>query len=372
MENKFLNRKYIIWIDIVILCIIVFFLAKMGINALVLKNEIKNSEHGITISKNVHMYSSPKEKKKYDSIEIGSDAYILKSTTDKENTDWYKVKIGDKVGYVKAKEISKYKKTYQKRDLMLDVSKFNMQNNFKSIGEFKAFVLNNNIKFVYIRAGGRGYGQAGNFYTDPYADDYANACDFLGIPFGYYFLEEAITSEEVDEEIEFINQYLREHSYKNNVLPIAIDVEKHVEAGRADSIWNTRYQLVNELIDKFEDNNKKVILYSNANIADEFLENVNTQMWLAYYPSLSSIPNYWYSDTDGDGALNKNIITKMVGWQFTQNGITDVINEKVDISLVYSNYLLNNDMQDVENDIKETNEMVFGPINKARKNLLDN
>ena len=109
-----------------------------------------------------------------------------------------------------------------------DVSKFNMQNNFSTIGEFKAFLLKNNIKYVYIRAGGRGYGEAGNFYTDTNYKEYAEACEFLKIPFGFYFLDEAITSEEVDEEVKFIKEFIENNRYRSNTLPIALDVEKHL------------------------------------------------------------------------------------------------------------------------------------------------
>ena len=368
MENKFFSKKNIIIIDIVIVSILAIFLAKLGIDKLILSKELQKAEHGITMKENVHMYSSPKEKKKYDSFEIGSDTYILKSVTDKDDNEWYKVKIGDKVGYVRAKEIGKFNSRHEKKDLMLDVSKFNMQNNFKTIGEFKAFVLKNNIKFVYIRAGGRGYGQAGNFYNDPYADEYARACEFMNIQFGYYFLDEAINSQEVDEEVEFINKYISDRSYKNNILPVAIDVEKHAEPGRADKIWSTRYIFVNELTQKLAKKDIKSILYSNAKLANEFLENVEVKMWLAYYPGVTEIPDYWYSDTEGDGALNKKIITKMIGWQFTEKGVVGVVDKKVDLSIVYSNYLLHDDMKDVEEDIKKTNEMVFGPINNLIKN----
>lgn len=371
MENKFFTKRNIIIIDVVIIAIILAFVLKFGIEALIIKNELKEATHGITVNQNVHMYKSPKQAKKYESIEIGTDTYILKTVTDKQNKRWYKVKIADQVGYVMADNVKQYNAEYNKKDIMLDVSKFNMQNNFKTIGEFKAFILNNNVKFVYIRAGGRGYGKAGKFYTDPNADDFSNACEFIGVPFGYYFLEEAINSKEVDEEVEFIGQYLENRTYKNNVLPIALDVEKHSEPGRADKIWSTRAGLVNELIDKLESKGKKVILYSNANITNKYLENVNAKMWLAYYPPISKMPDYWYSDTDGDAALNKNIIKKMVGWQFTENGVKGTINLKVDVSLVYSRFFLYGEMQDIENDIKQTNELVFGPINNARKKLLN-
>ena len=51
-----------------------------------------------------------------------------------------------------------------------------------------------------------------------------------------------------------------------------------------------------------------------------------------------------------------------------RKGVAGVVDKKVDLSIVYSNYLLHDDMKDVEEDIKKTNEMVFGPINNLIKN----
>lgn len=372
MEDKINKKKYLLYIDIVILAIVIFFVASIGINKLIVKNEMKNADHAIISNKNVHMYSSAKEGKKFDALEMGANAYILKTVEDKNGAEWKKIKVGDKVGYVKSENISKYNPQYKKKDIMIDVSKFNMQNTFNNVGEFKAFVINNNIKFVYIRAGGRGYGKAGNFYTDPKADDYAQACEFLNIPFGYYFLDEAITTEEVNQEVDFINEYLDKHRYSNNILPVAIDVEKHAETGRADKIWDIRYKYVDELIKKIESNGRRALLYSNANIANKYLYNVDSAMWLAYYPEVTSIPDYWYSDTKGDGALNKVLISKLVGWQFTENGVKDTMDKKIDISIVYSKYFIEDDTTDIKNDMKESNEKVFGPINNMINTILQN
>lgn len=367
MKTNINIKRYIICIIALFICISTIILIKILIDKKIIRDEMKTAEHAITVKEDVHMYSSAKEKGRFENIKVGTDTYILNELTDKNGIIWNKVKIGEKVGYIKSENISTYNPTYKKRDIMIDVSKFNMKNNFKDIGEFKAFLINNNVKFVYIRAGGRGYGQAGNFYTDTNADEYAKACEFLKIPFGYYFLDEAISSEEVDEEVNFINEYIFNHKYNYNTLPIAIDVEKHVESGRADEIWDTRYELINELMSKLKQNQKRAILYSNANLANKYLTDVNTEMWLAYYPNVTNIPEYWYSDTNEDGASNKKLISKLVAWQFTENGIKDKINNEIDISMVYSNYLINNNMEDVENDIKEKNEMVFGPINHIRK-----
>ena len=366
VEKEKNARKVIREIIIVFAFCALFLVIKLGIDALIVEIEMKTAERAITMNDNVHMYSTAKEGKRYKTIGLGTNAYVLKRITDKNGIEWCKIKANKSVGYVLSENIGKYVKAYDKKDIMVDVSKFNLQNNFKNIEEFKVFVINNNIKFVYIRAGGRGYGDEGNFYYDPMADSYAQACEFLEIPFGYYFLEEAIDSNEVDEEVRFINDYVCEHSYKNNILPIALDVEKHKEKGRADDIWDTRYVLINELVDKLESSGKRVMLYSNANITDKYLQEVRTKMWLAYYPYIEDIPDYWYSDTTAEGAKNKVLIRKMVGWQFTETGVSNSINEKVDLSIVYSNYLLNNSMEDVESYITEHVERVFGPIIKLK------
>ena len=351
MEKNINFKKVALCISICIATIIIIILIKLGIDQIVINNQMKTATNAITINNEVSLYSSSNGKREKEKLKIGTNVYILENITDKNGVNWSKIKTGKKVGYVLSENIKSYKKSTMKTALMLDVSKFNMQNNFNTIGEFKAFILNNDIKYVYIRAGGRGYGEAGNFYTDSNYKEYAEACEFLNIPFGFYFLDEAITSEEVDEEVNFIKEFIENNKYESNTLPIALDVEKHLEKGRADDIWDTRYILVNELIEKLQQNGYSAIVYSNANLANEYLSNVNTQLWLAYYPDLTEQPDYWYSDTSEEGAKNNILISKMVGWQFTETGIKDIINEKVDLSIVYNCFFTNRSMNDINNDI---------------------
>lgn len=351
MEKKFKIKNKIIAILIIISIIIAIVFINYLINMLIVNQQMKTAINAITINENVPLYSTAKEKNEIKNLDIGTNVYILKNITDKNGIKWSKVKVDKKVGYILSESIESYKKSEMKKALMLDVSKFNMQNNFSTIGEFKAFLLKNNIKYVYIRAGGRGYGEAGNFYTDTNYKEYAEACEFLKIPFGFYFLDEAITSEEVDEEVKFIKEFIENNRYKSNTLPIALDVEKHLEKGRADDIWDTRYILVNELIEKLQQNGYSTIIYSNANIANKYLSSVNAKLWLAYYPDLTDKPKYWFSDTSAEGASNKLLISKMVAWQFTQTGITDIINKKIDLSIVYNSFFSNGSMNDINNDI---------------------
>lgn len=354
MEKRIKIKNIIIAISIIIAIVLI----KLLINILIVNHQMKTAINSITINENVPLYTTAKEKNKIKNLDIGTNVYVLKNITDKNGIKWSKVKVDKKVGYVLSENIGSYKKSEMKKTLMLDVSKFNMQNNFSTIGEFKAFLLNNKINYVYIRAGGRGYGEAGNFYTDTNYKEYADACEFLKIPFGFYFLDEAITSEEVDEEVNFIKEFIENNKYKSNTLPIALDVEKHIEKGRADDIWDTRYILVNELIEKIQQNGYSAIVYSNANIANKYLTNVNAKLWLAYYPDLTERPNYWYSDTNEEGAKNNLLISKMVAWQFTETGIKDIIKEKVDLSIVYNSFFIDGSMNDINNDISGKSKAV--------------
>lgn len=346
------NLKLILSIISICIIILIVILAVIKYNYdKTIKRQMESAIHAITIENDIDLLSKPNAKRKIKNIERGSSVYILENVIDDNGKEWCKVSSDGKIGYVLTEKTNSFKKGNMKKELMLDVSKFNLKNNFKNINDFKYFIIKNNIKYVYIRAGGRGYGEAGKFYEDPNYKEYSDACEYLGIPFGYYFLEEAITSTEVDEEVKFINDFIEKNKYSCNTLPIALDVEQHIEKGRADGIWDTRANLVNELIKKLEESKNKVILYSNANITNKYLTSVNAKMWLAYYPSTNEIPNYWYSNTSEDGAKNEELISKMVAWQFTETGVKNQIDSKVDISVVYSCFFDENSMNDINNDI---------------------
>lgn len=367
------NAKKIILIVVSIIAIILAIICiKTIINNITINKQMKSAKHAITLTNNVELYSSTKTKKSINTLAQGTNTYILESDTDKAGNKLYKVKAGKQVGYVQADKIGYYTQSKMKKVRMVDVSQFNMQNNFTSIEHFKAFLINNNIQYVYVRAGGRGYGQAGNFYYDTNYKDYAEACEYLKIPFGFYFLDEAITSEEVNEEVEFIDEFLKENNYHYNKLPVALDVEKHIEKGRADEIWDTRYNLVNELITKLNKKDIKSILYSNASIANEYLTNVNSKMWLAYYPNISEEPSYWFSSTDAEGASNKELISKMVAWQFSDKGIPNTISEKVDISIVYNEFFTSGTTNEMKSDLLGTNYKALKVIElKNKRKIVD-
>lgn len=343
LEKIIQNKKRIILsVVIIVFIILISILIYKMIDKKINDIDISNAIHGVVVYDNVGFYRKPKESKwkHRRDFELGENVYIVDEFKDDSNIDWYKIKAKDKVGYVLKNNV-KYYKFNDKNEyvLMSDVSKFNIQfEHFKNTEDYEVFLLNSNINYVYIRLGGRGYGEKGNFYTDTKFQDYINACEYLGIPYGFYYLDEALNSEEIDEEVKFVEEFLKENKTKNCVLPLVIDIENHDGVGRADNSWEDRKFLVSELIDKLKLKNIDTLVYSNANIANQYLSEINTKFWLAYYNLEKKVPKYWYTSTDQEAVLNEELMKNMVAWQFTETGAGKEVNYPVDLSIVNNEY----------------------------------
>ena len=337
------NKKQILVILIVLLIIfgVIFFVYKI-VDYKINNIDISNSIHGIIVKDGASLYRKPKisKWKHIRDLNIGENVYIVGEFADEENNEWYKVKNRDKAGYVLKNEVDYFKFSKENGNcLMSDVSKFNIQfKHFENAQDYEVFLLNSDINYVYIRAGGRGYGEEGNFYTDSKYKVFIEACEYLKVPYGFYYIDEAITSEEIDEEVKFIKKFLDENAKEHCKLPLVLDIENHDGVGRADKIWEERANLVSELITKFKENNIDTIVYSNAKFADKYLSSLNTKFWLAYYTLENKLPDYWYTETDQQPVQNIELMEKMVAWQFTETGAGKAIPYKVDISLVKNEF----------------------------------
>lgn len=302
---------------------------------------------GIVMIDDAEYYKKPKESRwqRIAKLDKGDNAYIVDEIKTEDGKDWYKIKSGKKVGYI-LKENVDYYELNQKDEyvLMADVSKFNkLQKNFKTKEDFEYFILKHDFNYVYIRAGGRGYGEKGNFYTDPDFKMYIEACDYLGVPYGFYYIDEALNTEEVDEEVDFMCNFIKENSTNNNVLPLVIDIEKYDKGikSRTRDIWEERKYLAQELVDKFNNKGISSIIYTNARIADEYLYEVNTCFWLAYYDMKNKVPTKWYTEVEDEEPVNNEVLMdKMVAWQFSETGAGKEIDYKLDLNLVKNDFFI--------------------------------
>ena len=328
-------KKKILLIIVPMFILIISICIFLGIKSSINKKEIKNATNGIVISEKLAFYAKPQLEnvKQIKVLKKSENVYIL-DEFEKDGISWYKVKVdGKKNGYVFSDGVDYFKEVNSEKVLITDVSKFDFEKDFKTKEDFEVFVLENEISGVYIRAGGRGYGEEGNFYEDDKYQDFVSACEYLKVPYGYYFLDEALNDKEVKEEVKVIKSFLKKASGKNCKLPLALDIEDHEGDGRADDIWDKRSLLVQKLIDGLKKEKIDTIVYTNAKTADLYLSSLDTSFWIAYYPKLDEIPNYWYFDTEEAGAQNTVLNKKTIGWQFSENGIRNEILSEVDLSL---------------------------------------
>ena len=290
----------------------------------------------------------------------------------------YLVSYNEKIGTIN-KDLVKYYEFDEndKYSLMLDVSRFNIaeigssgdsSKNFQNEKDFELFILENDIQYVYIRLGGRGWGQSGSLYYDDDAIRYIESCEYLKVPYGFYFIEEAINEEELKEEVKYVKDFLDKNKTSMNVLPLAIDMEYQHGQGRTDNIWEARVILLNKLIDEFNKINENCILYANGARIEKYLKSANCKFWTAMYPQNGVIPENNYKATikieQLENQLNEltaiassNLTTKVnqggtdtvyysdefldkvIGWQFTESGAKkDGIEDQIDLSLVNNKF----------------------------------
>ena len=82
-----------------------------------------------------------------------------------------------------------------------------------------------NIDFAILRAGYRGYGEAGRLVEDACFRDNLSGALSAGIPVGIYFFSQAVTPEEAEEEADFLLEMLKDVPQKDIALPVFFDWE---------------------------------------------------------------------------------------------------------------------------------------------------
>ena len=194
-----MKKKLILILFFVIIVILIVFgiIVKNWIN----QQEINSAIHGIVISDTLAFYKAPKQTNvKQIKILKKSDNVLILDEFKRNGISWYKVKVDKKInGYVYSDGVDYYKEIKGEKVLVSDVSQFDFEKDFKTKEDFEVFVIKNKLSGVYIRAGGRGYGAEGNFYEDEKYKEFVEACEYLEIPYGFYFLDEAMNNKRIFE-----------------------------------------------------------------------------------------------------------------------------------------------------------------------------
>ena len=100
-----------------------------------------------------------------------------------------------------------------------------------------AAVKKSNIDFAILRAGYRGYGEAGRLVEDACFRSNLSGAISAGIPVGVYFFSQAVTPEEAEAEADFLLELLADTPREKIALPVFFDWEdiSHDEA-RTDGL----------------------------------------------------------------------------------------------------------------------------------------
>ena len=202
---------------------------------------------------------------------------------------------------------------------ILDFSKYNTITDWKAV---KA-----NCDGILLRCGVRGY-RAGNIKIDAKFPEFAEKCRDLGIPFGVYFMSQAITEQEGREEAAFsvalANQY-------GATLPIFIDSEDGdgtKRKVRADGLSKpVRTAVCKAFCNMVQATGRQPGVYASESW---FYDNL-------IYDELSQY-TIWaakYGNNTG-GLCTKITLSKHDLHQYTSKGIVPGVSGYCDVSLTYS------------------------------------
>ena len=212
---------------------------------------------------------------------------------------------------------------YNKYDIGIDVSKHNGSIDWEQVKK-------SGIQFAIIRAGNRGYGEAGNMVEDPYFVQNMNGAIANGIKVGVYYYSQAITVEEAIQEAEATLRMIQDNGFAGKLsLPIVIDTE--ASGGRADSMTKEqRTTVVKAFCERIKQAGYTPMVYANKSWLKNNLimsELEQYEVWVAHYVKTDDPIN---NPTDYDGRFEI--------WQYTSEGSVPGISGNVDIDISYKKY----------------------------------
>ena len=178
-------------------------------------------------------------------------------------------------------------------------------------------VADSGIQFAIVRLGYRGYGKAGKMVEDEYAKKNLQGAREAGLAVGAYFFSQALSIEEVDEEIEFLLNILGDFQLD---MPLILDWEQvGVETARtnnmdARTLTNMQLHFCKVMTEKGYD----PMIYFNWHQSSTLLylnELEEYPFWLALYQDRMTYPY------------------RVEMWQYTDQGKVPGIQGNVDINV---------------------------------------
>lgn len=297
-----MSKKIIVVAIVFIICFWIIGVQKRN-------NDMKNREE---INKENAIISEeskePEEITIYD-IEEGYLKVPYNEAADKHNYDWSKLD--------KSNGLYKYEDSRYTSKLGIDVSSHQKNINWEKVKDA-------GVDFVIIRIGYRGYGESGKIVIDNYFEKNYEGARAAGLEVGVYFFSQAINTEEVKEEAEFVFKHLqgKEISY-----PVVYDLEKiKNDTARTDNLTSEQItDMTLEFCKLVEENGYIPSIYGNS-------KTLTTKMVLEKFNKY----NKWYAGYPEAGGYDYPFYPYEFDlWQYTETGTIPGVNTQVDINIQF-------------------------------------
>lgn len=193
----------------------------------------------------------------------------------------------------------------------IDLSKYNGSVDF-------AKVKSDNISFVMLRLGARGY-ESGTIALDDKFVEYAQGCIENDIPMGAYFYSQAVNENEAVEEANYTVGAITNFGI---TYPVAIDVEKVDSANyrTKDVTVSERTKYVKLFCDTVSAYGYKPIIYAKR---DMLITGLDLKELIDY--------DIWLADTN----VPTDFPYKYKMWQYSNNGSVSGISGSVDLNIMF-------------------------------------
>lgn len=172
------------------------------------------------------------------------------------------------------------------------------------------------IEFAIIRLGYRGYGKAGTLVEDEYAQKNLAGATAAGLDVGVYFFSQAVSTEEVAEEVDFLLEILGDYQ---PTLPVVFDWEYVSDTARTANVdKRTLTDCALEFCRLVEERGYQSMVYFNSYQSRHmmYLKELEAYpFWLALYSDRMTYPY------------------KIDMWQYTCTGKVPGIQGDVDINI---------------------------------------
>lgn len=200
----------------------------------------------------------------------------------------------------------------------IDVSEHNGEIDWEKVKETQ--------DFAFIRVGYRGYGN-GEIYEDKYAADNLKNANKAKIPVGVYFYTQAVTTEEAEDEADFVYDIIKKY---NIDLPVMIDFEYPIDSdgnavGRlveSDNDLNTNAEIINSFVEKLEKKGYTAGVYASSSVLHNKIS----------MKKLKKSAVAWVADYNDKVTYDVDYTI----WQYSETGSVDGVSSKyVDLNYWY-------------------------------------